>query len=248
MIYSDPQGYLKFLNENQIPVCTEDITNHSSLNETVLSEIDWDYVEEVYNRERIIVIDNFIKPEYALRMQKFALAWNFYDHTHKDCASVSYYKNIGVWYSILSSIESELNANAKFLNGMTQQATWSFVYNNESDGVPPHADWGRTNINFWVTPEECMNNKEGYNGLNIWKSYPPEGWTREQYNGNGPYVREFLKNNSPSKLSIEYKFNRAMIFDSLFFHESQPISSKPGYANRRVNYTFLYKKENDELQ
>ena len=42
-------------------------------------------------------------------------------------------------------------------------------------------------------------------------------------------VKEFMVANAPAKQRIAYKFNRAVVFDSMFFHQSHPVSSKPGY-------------------
>ena len=42
------------------------------------------------------------------------------------------------------------------------------------------------------------------------------------------------------KVKIPYRANRAVVFDSSLFHESDGFRFKPGYENRRVNVTMLY--------
>jgi hypothetical protein len=132
-----------------------------------------------------------------------------------------------------------------FLHDRQFDRAWAFIYNNESGGVPVHADPAAINLNFWVTPDSSMNLKPGFNGLDIWKIYPPADWDYGRYNSQSPISRKrvdaFLNENAPSLVSIEYKFNRVVVFDSMFFHQSNPVSSKPGYENRRINYTLLYK-------
>jgi len=39
---------------------------------------------------------------------------------------------------------------------------------------------------------------------------------------------------------VPYRANRAVIFDSDLFHETDVIRFKPGYENRRINVTLLF--------
>ena len=41
-------------------------------------------------------------------------------------------------------------------------------------------------------------------------------------------------------ITIPYRCNRAVIFDSDLFHETDVISFAEGYENRRINVTLLY--------
>ena len=43
-------------------------------------------------------------------------------------------------------------------------------------------------------------------------------------------------------LTVPYVQNRAIMFDSTYFHRTDDINFKPGYKNRRINVTFLYGK------
>jgi Family of unknown function (DUF6445) len=45
-----------------------------------------------------------------------------------------------------------------------------------------------------------------------------------------------------SILQVRYRANRAVIFDSDLFHETDRIAFKEGYLNRRINITMLYGK------
>jgi hypothetical protein len=39
---------------------------------------------------------------------------------------------------------------------------------------------------------------------------------------------------------MPYRANRAVIFDSDLFHQTDAIRFKPGYTDRRINVTLLY--------
>ena len=41
-------------------------------------------------------------------------------------------------------------------------------------------------------------------------------------------------------MTVPYRANRAVIFDSDLFHETDQIAFKEGYLNRRINITMLY--------
>jgi hypothetical protein len=43
-------------------------------------------------------------------------------------------------------------------------------------------------------------------------------------------------------VTIPYRQNRAVIFNSDLFHETDRISFRGGYENRRINVTLLYGK------
>jgi hypothetical protein len=46
-------------------------------------------------------------------------------------------------------------------------------------------------------------------------------------------------------VTIPYRANRAVIFDSDLFHETDRIEFRDGYKNRRINITMLYGRRGD---
>jgi len=40
--------------------------------------------------------------------------------------------------------------------------------------------------------------------------------------------------------TIPYKYNRAVLFNSAYFHETDKIDFKDGYESRRINITYLF--------
>ena len=53
-------------------------------------------------------------------------------------------------------------------------------------------------------------------------------------------IHDFLKNAGAESITVPYRCNRAVIFDSDLFHETDRITFKDGYTNRRINITMLY--------
>jgi hypothetical protein len=53
-------------------------------------------------------------------------------------------------------------------------------------------------------------------------------------------TRDFLARNGAKAVTIPHRSNRAVIFDSDLFHETDTIRFKDGYLNRRINVTMLF--------
>lgn len=246
MSYNDDSEYLDFLLRNKVLISTEEFQKTERLPIAAINYQNWRAINETYEKDKVVVIDNFLAGDCADRLRKFFLFFNNIEEFYPDYGSINLSRNNSqIWFPLLTNITEECKELMPFLRGKQFDRAWAFIYNNESGGVPVHADPAAININLWVTPDAGMNLKEGFNGLEIWKIYPPADWGYGNYNtqdrGNYNRVLSFLDENVPSKVTIDYKFNRVVVFDSMFFHKSNPVSSKPGYENRRINYTFLYK-------
>ena len=58
--------------------------------------------------------------------------------------------------------------------------------------------------------------------------------------------RQFLDDAGARPITIPYKANRAVIFDSDLFHKTDRIDFKDGYLNRRINVTLLYGRRSSD--
>ena len=74
----------------------------------------------------------------------------------------------------------------------------------------------------------------------IWDAAAPDDWEIERYNGDDDAVRAFLAEANAEAITVPYRANRAVIFDSDLFHETDKIEFAPGYLNRRTNVTMVY--------
>jgi hypothetical protein len=97
------------------------------------------------------------------------------------------------------------------------------------------------NVNIWITPEEANLDPQS-GGLVIWDTPAPLDWSFDQFNNAdaGKTIREFLAQSGSKAVTVPYRANRAVIFDSDLFHETDRITFKEGYLNRRINITMLY--------
>jgi hypothetical protein len=224
-MYNDNKEYLEYLLKNKIYITTEEL-GYEKLPETVLNEnLDFNKINNEFLEKGYCVIDNFLKPVYCERLRRFMLTINFRDDFYTSYAAVNYVKNKNIWFRLLTNVFDELKVNFKFLDKLNSSWGWSLIHENSSnENVVKHSDPGALiTFNIWCTPDECiLKDNEEYNGIIIYDTYNIE-------------ETEKVKKNI-----IKYKFNRVAIFDSRKIHESLLSSFKPGYENRKINYTFLF--------
>ena len=60
-----------------------------------------------------------------------------------------------------------------------------------------------------------------------------------------PVILEQVRRDGWRNITVPYRQNRAVIFDSALFHKSGRIAFKLGYTNRRINLTLLFGKKGD---
>jgi hypothetical protein len=109
-----------------------------------------------------------------------------------------------------------------------------------------HADFAAVNVNFWITPTEA-NLDPATGGLVVHDVDAPLDWNFEMYNGSPELIRFFLQRRQPRSVTVPYRANRAVIFNSDLFHETAEVRFRPEYEMRRVNVTMLYGERADDV-
>jgi len=118
---------------------------------------------------------------------------------------------------------------------------WAFKQDNARRGLSIHADAAAVNVNFWITPDEANRDPEK-GGLVVYDKEAPQEWNFAAYNSdrNKPKILEWLKRSGAQAIRIPYRANRAVVFNSDLFHETDDIAFKEDYLSRRINITLLY--------
>ena len=202
----------------------------------------WLEVEEEYlnSSKQIMYIDDFLSDEALIELREFCLVskvWNKeYDNDY-----LGAFSNSGFISPIHLQIAIDLQQKLPKLFGPHRLGKfWGFKYDtNLGKGINIHADFAIHNLNFWITPDEYNNNKNS-GGLKVYDAPAPDHWTFNDYNINAEKIYEFLKENNAKCTNIPYKFNRAVLFNSAYFHETDEIDFKDEYVGRRINNTYLF--------
>ena len=116
---------------------------------------------------------------------------------------------------------------------------WAYKYESSLPGINLHADFAAINVNFWITPDEA-NLAPGSGGLVVWDKEAPPDWDFEDYNRDVRRIERFLEQSAAQPVTVPYRQNRAVIFNSDLFHKTDAFDFRPGYENRRINVTMLY--------
>jgi hypothetical protein len=118
---------------------------------------------------------------------------------------------------------------------------WAYSYDPQHGGVNVHADEAAVNLNLWLAPAEANLDPAG-GGLVVYTVRPPADWPFEAYNtlGEGGAAAELLEQSGRRNVTVPYRANRLVMFDSALFHRTDDFTFAAGYCNRRINLTLLY--------
>jgi len=191
------------------------------------------------NKPQIVVIDDLLTPEALTALRRFCQGSTFWRQSFPN-GYLGAVPSHGFAAPLLAQIGEELAAaNPEIFAGHPLLQLWAFKYDSNLKGINMHADFAAVNVNFWITPDEANLDPE-HGGLVIWDKAAPLDWDFAKYNNDDAAMREFLRASQAQAITVPYRANRAVVFDSDLFHETDVIHFREGYENRRINVTFLY--------
>jgi len=203
---------------------------------------DWHGLEEQYvtGTPEIVVIDNLLSPAALIELRAFCLASTVWKSEY-DNHYLGAFATDGFVNPLLLKIAQELRERMPRIFGdHTLEQLWGFKYDSKMGrGINVHADFARINLNFWITPEDANLNSES-GGMVIYDVPAPRSWSFQEYNNDPKRIYGFLAEKQASKRVVPYRCNRAVLFNSNLFHETDTIHFKDGYENRRINITYLF--------
>jgi Flp pilus assembly protein TadD len=188
----------------------------------------------------VVVIDDLLTSQALVALRRHLLEstiWHDFNHISGFVAS---YLEDGLACPLLLQIADELRIVFPELLGkhpLTQ--AWAFKGLEARAAIDAHADDAAVSVNFWVTPTEANRNPDG-GGLAVCRVRPPVAWKVRDYNGDKERIVAFLEQNAADTVVIPYRENRAVLFESRFFHRSDAPEFENGYENHRVNVTLLF--------
>ncbi|AIQ97964.1 tetratricopeptide repeat protein [Prochlorococcus sp. MIT 0801] len=223
----------------------------SKLTKPALSNsIDVDKITMSYlNHESgVTYVDDLLSTEALDLLLKFLLESTIWFGI-KPNGYLGAYLREGLANPLIIQIAEELRKKfPKIFKDHLLEQLWAFKYdsrakNKESNirGIKIHADQAAINVNFWITKNEAnLNPTNG--GLIVYHLEAPKEWDFKKFNGNDMAIQKELKATNYKSTVIPYKANRAVIFNSNLFHETDTYEFKEGYENRRINVTMLFGK------
>jgi tetratricopeptide (TPR) repeat protein len=188
---------------------------------------------------QIVVIDDLLTKEALAKLRRFCLESTVWRQVY-DGGYLGAFPEHGFAPPLLAQIAEELRATyPRIIEDYPLLHFWAFKYDSSLNGIKVHADFAAVNVNFWITPDEANLDPE-HGGLVVWDKAAPLDWDFAKYNAAEEDITAFLKAQGSKPVTFPYRANRAVIFDSDLFHETDIIRFKPGYENRRINITLLF--------
>jgi tetratricopeptide (TPR) repeat protein len=188
----------------------------------------------------IAYLDGLLTPRALAALKRYLLESTiWHDFTHIGDFVASYLED-GLACPLVLQIADELRAAfPEVLGPHPLSQAWAFKGLEARSKVDAHADDGAVSVNFWVTPTEA-NLEPGRGGLVVCPVRPPSDWVMKDYDTDQAPIVAFLKQNSDDSISIPYRENRAVLFESRLFHYSDAPRFAEGYENHRINVTMLF--------
>ena len=188
---------------------------------------------------RIVVIDDFLTREALEALRQYCRAADVWRTAYSQ-GYLGAFPESGFAAPLLAQVAEELSATfPEIFAGHPLRYHWAFKYDSKLEGIGIHADEAAVNVNFWITPDAANLDPEG-GGLVIWDKEAPLEWDFAKFNADESAAYAFLKEQGAKTVTVPYRANRAVIFDSNLFHKTDRITFAEGYENRRINITMLY--------
>ncbi|CAJ1961821.1 unnamed protein product [Cylindrotheca closterium] len=207
-------------------------------------DLDVASIEASFRSEGVVVIDNVLTPKALERIRQLMLESTVFFQTKmplKFGGYVGAYIDDGLHDRILLQLAFELYEKLPtIMKGHFLKYLWAYKYDSEYTGINLHADQAAVNVNLWLTPDEA-NLDPNSGGLVVFTAKPPADWDFARFNTDTEEVHDLLlKPTNYDNVTVPHRQNRAVLFDSALFHQTDEYSFKKGYENRRINLTFLY--------
>lgn len=188
---------------------------------------------------QIIVVDDLLTPQALEKLRRFCWGSTIWRDTHPE-GYLTAMPEHGLACPLIAQIDEEMRAAYPGILGTHQlRYLWAFKYDSKLSGVGTHSDPSLVTFNFWITADEANLDPDS-GGLTVWDVAAPKDWKTQQYIGDTAGCQAYLKRVGGKPTTIPYRSNRAIVFSSALFHETDRMHFRCGYTNRRINITMLY--------
>ena len=200
----------------------------SAINATNVSKATQDWKSR---EPRIIVIDNLLSQAALEKLQLYCWGSTIWRETHPE-GYLTAMPEHGLACPLIAQIDEDMRAAYPgILGSHLLRYLWAFKYDSgRMGGVGTHADPSLVTFNFWITPDEANLDPER-GGLTVWDVGAPGDWTTQQYIGDTPGCRAYLKRRGAKSVTVPYRCNRALVFSSDLFHAKLSLLGE-GYAHQ----------------
>lgn len=206
-------------------------------------DLDVAAIEERYciSKPEVTFIDGLLTPDALENLRRFCRESTIWKKDYEN-GYLGAFLGDGFATPLLLQIAEELRARfPRIFRSHRLTQAWAFKQDSARRGLNIHADAAAVNVNFWITPDEANLNPET-GGLVVYDKEAPREWDFKAYNTDQkkPAIMEWLEQSGSQAIRIPYRANRAVVFNSDLFHETDDVTFRDDYLSRRINVTLLY--------
>ncbi|CAJ1348892.1 unnamed protein product [Effrenium voratum] len=190
----------------------------------------------------VLVVDNILTPSALQSLRSFLELSTIWYQERGSYLGASL--STGLCSPFIAQLAGELRSLfTEVLCDLPLAHVWAFKFAEGEKGVDMHADAAAVNVNLWITPDsDNLDNSSG--GLTIFDAAVDATQDNfRQYNSEEgkPYLEDNVNKSGGNSVSVPYRQNRAVVFDSARVHATQPLSfPSQTVRSRRINLTFLF--------
>ena len=201
-----------------------------------------DEIESAYRASGpgIVHVDGLLRADALAALRRFCLESTIWFDFRHHGQYVGAYVNEGFLCDLLVQIAQDLRLRFPgIFKDHRLRLMWAYKYDSRQSGIRIHADAAAVNVNFWITPDTA-NLDSASGGLVVWDKEAPRDWDFLKFNRDQETILRFLAESGARPVTIPYRENRAVIFNSDLFHRTDSFRFREGYENRRINVTMLF--------
>jgi hypothetical protein len=211
------------------------------LKSSLIASRNWQSVLEAYNSStpyNYVVMDDFLQPNICKQLHQELL--NHLGWRYQNDAEQPIINNMGPDIETIFTIAESLKIHCPSLFSNYELVEhWALMYPKNALGKV-HSDIGALTLNIWLTPEQYNLDSSG-GGLvffDVKRELEASSNQPSSYLWSEQYVKDFT---AGRKVSVNYKCNRALLFDARTFHQTDTFcfaNMKP--ESYRINLSLAF--------
>ena len=178
------------------------------------------------------MVDELLTPQALERIRQVLLESTVWYETKSPVDTGRYtgaYLNDGLHDRILLQLAFELRKVLPNIIEGPLAYLWAYKYESSNQGIKTHTDFASVNVNLWITPNDA-NLDPSTGGLVVYTTKPPEDvdFDTNSPNTDSSAFQAFLQATNYANVTVPYRQNRAIIFDSALYHHTDNFKFQRG--------------------
>ncbi len=197
-------------------------------------------IEDDFHRDTLGVafFDDLLTAEALVALRRFCLESTIWYDFNDPGGYLGAYLSDGLSCGLLFQIAEDLRKTLPGIFGDHKlRQMQGYKCASAMQAGPLRVDAAAVSVTLWITPDDANLDSES-GGLVVFKREAPLEWDLDKANKDQDAARAFLADSD--SITVPYRQNRAVVFNSNLFHETDALRFREGHENRRIDITMLF--------